>query len=76
VQLGAQLLAAPGQPEHGLELQLGRGPRGAKQLALVLAGEDAAVVGEEGLLGPRPHRLGVEQQPVVVEHDRVEHGGG
>lgn len=44
---------------------------GADQFALVLGGEDDAVGLEEILLGPGPDGLGVEEQAVVVEEDRV-----
>ena len=65
----ARLAEPPFQDAAG---DLGRGP---DQLALVGGGELGAAALEEVLLGPGPDRLGVEQQAVVVEDDRVRGSG-
>jgi hypothetical protein len=41
------------------------------QGALLLGAEVLAVAREEFLLGERPARLGLEQEPVAVEDDRL-----
>ena len=68
-------LALAGALEHRLELGRGDCARGPEQRALVLHRERASVAAEQVDLGARPGLLGVEQQAVVVEDDRVEGGG-
>src|SRR5680860_706332 len=76
VQLLDQRLGPARLAEAALEHTAGDLGRGADQLALVGGREVEAAPLEEILLGPGPDRLGVEQQPVVVEDDRPGRGGG
>ena len=71
VQLLDQLRRPARLAEALFEHPAGDLGRGADQLALVGGGELQPAALEQVLLGPRPDRLGVEQQPVVVEDDRV-----
>ena len=71
VQLLDQLGGAARLAEAALEDAAGDLGRGADQLALVCGRELEPAPLEEVLLGPGPDRLGVEQQAVVVEDDRV-----
>ena len=71
VQLLDQLAARPGSSRRRSSVSPGDLGRGADQLALVLGGELDPAALEEVLLGPGPDRLGVEQQAVVVEDDRL-----
>lgn len=43
----------------------------ADQDVLLGGTKSEPVIGEQGLLGPRPTTLGIEQQPVAVEDDRT-----
>ena len=74
VQLLDQLRRAARLAEPPLEDAAGDLGRGADQLALVGRGELEAAALEQVLLGPRPDRLGVEQEAVVVEDDGVGEG--
>ena len=71
VQLLDQLRGAARLAEAPLQHPAGDLGRGADQLALVGGRELEPAALEEVLLGPRPDRLGVEQQAVVVEDDGV-----
>ena len=75
VELVDQLRVAPLLPQPPREdpaRDLGRGP---DELELVGGRELAPAALEEVLLGPGPDRLGVEQEPVVVEDDGGWGGG-
>jgi len=70
-QLEPQRLAAPRLVERPLEDRRCLLARLAEHDALELGREGVPVVGEEPPLRPGPALLGVEQQPVAVEHDGV-----
>ena len=72
-QLVQQLAAAAGLPEHPLQLGGGLERPSCRAGARLCAGVKAQAVAPEQVgLGARPGLLGVEQQTVVVEHDRLE----
>ena len=69
VELVAERIALAGRVEQPLEHTRGRLGRGADERALLREAERAPAAPEDLGLGTRPARLGVEQQPVVVEDD-------
>src|SRR5204863_4885494 len=69
VQLGAQLLSVPGTVEQALEHACSRLGRCADEGALRLQVELLTMALEDGCLGAGPAWLGVQEKPVVVEHD-------
>jgi hypothetical protein len=75
VELVDQRVRSTGLPELPFEDAAGDLGRGADQFALVRGRELDSPSLEEIALGAGPDRLGVEQQPVVVEDHRLRGGG-
>ena len=70
VELGDQLGVAPGSSSWRARIAPAIGAEVPTSSCLWASVNSQPAAGEQLLLGPGPHRLGVEQEPVVVEDHR------